>query len=33
MHNDIQIDLNSQGYKSIEIDAVTVKISVTEYHH
>ena len=25
--------INSQEYESFEIDAVTVKISMTEYHH
>ena len=25
--------INSQGYKSFEIYAVTIKISMTEYHH
>ena len=25
--------INSQEYKSFEIDVVTIKISMTEYHH
>ena len=25
--------MNSQEYKSFEIDTVTIKISMTEYHH
>ena len=33
--NDVQMDvsINSQEYKSFEIDAVIIKISMTEYHH
>ena len=34
LYNDVQIDtINSQEYKSFEIDAITIKISMTEYHH
>ena len=33
--DDVQIyrPINSQEYKSFEIYAVTIKISMTEYHH
>ena len=34
LYNDVQMDqLNSQEYKSFEMYAVTMKISMSEYHH
>ena len=36
MYDDVEMDggpINSQEYKSFEIYAVTVKKSMTEYHH
>ena len=34
LYNDVsKRSINSQEYKSFEIYAVTIKISVTEYHH
>ena len=35
LYNDVQSygSINSQEYKRSEIDAVTIKKSMTEYHH
>ena len=35
LHDDVQNNgpINTQEYKSFEIYAVTIKISITEYHH
>ena len=35
LYDDVQIygSINSQEYKSSEIYVVTIKISMTEYHH
>ena len=32
LYDDVQMDQNSQEYKSFEIHAITIKISMTEYH-
>ena len=33
MYNDVEGSINSQECKSFEIDAVTIKKSMTKYHH